>query len=165
MVDLSDCTPLAKILIRGRPDGRLTAALGVRFGRTVRGADGLLVAGLLPEGWLVLGPPESGATMVRRLDAIGDDGFVSVVDVTHGLALVRLTGSAAAAVLAALCPIDLADAVTPDSTVFCSLVAGITATVIRDDLHGTRSYLLLCDRSCGQYLIDVLLDEGATLEV
>lgn len=37
--------------------------------------------------------------------------------------------------------------------------------MIRDDQQGTagpvRSYLLHCERSCGQYLFDALLDAGA----
>jgi Sarcosine oxidase gamma subunit len=64
-------------------------------------------------------------------------------------------------VLRKLCPVDLADAVRPDGAVFRSLLAGLTATVIRDDVAGERSYLLQCARSYGQYLVDVLLDAGA----
>jgi len=31
---------------------------------------------------------------------------------------------------------------------------------VRDDFDGTRSYLLHCERSSGQYLFDVLVDAG-----
>jgi glycine cleavage system aminomethyltransferase T len=31
---------------------------------------------------------------------------------------------------------------------------------VRDDEDGTRSYLLHCERSYGQYLFDALLDAG-----
>jgi heterotetrameric sarcosine oxidase gamma subunit len=86
-----------------------------------------------------------------------------VVDVTHAHALLRLTGTAASGVLEKLCPVDLADPVTPDGAAFRSLVAGVTATVVRDDVEGGRSYLLQCGRSYGQYLRDALLDAGTEL--
>jgi heterotetrameric sarcosine oxidase gamma subunit len=80
------------------------------------------------------------------------------VDVTHAHWFGRLSGVGAASVLASVCAIDLADPVNPHGTTFRTLVAGIPATVIRDDIAGERSYLVLCDRSYGQYLIDTLTD-------
>jgi glycine cleavage system aminomethyltransferase T len=40
------------------------------------------------------------------------------------------------------------------------LVAGVATDILRDDRGGTRSYLLHCERSSGQYLFDSLLDAG-----
>lgn len=162
---LTDSTPLAKVLVRAAPHGRLAHELGVAFGRAERDDTGCLVIGMLPGGWLLLAPPGSATGVVHRMEAVGVGEFTTVIDVTHGHALARLTGAAASAVLRKLCPVDLADAVTPDGTVFRSLLAGLTATVIRDDLRGERSYLLECDRSGGQYLVDVLLDAGAEFEI
>lgn len=158
---LTDSTPLAKVLIRAAPHGRLAHTLGVAFGRAERDDAGCHVIGMLPGGWLLLAPPGSATGVVHRMEALGTGEFTTVVDVTHGHALVRLTGAAAAAVLQKLCSVDLADPVTPDGAAFRSLLAGLTATVVRDDVRGERSYLLQCDRSYGQYLVDVLLDAGA----
>jgi heterotetrameric sarcosine oxidase gamma subunit len=87
-----------------------------------------------------------------------------VLDLTHGRALMRLTGTPAAAALAKMCSIDLADASTPNGTAFRSSVASVVADVIRDDQESTAgmvaSYLLHCERSYGQYLFDALLDAG-----
>ncbi len=158
---LIDSTPLAKVLVRAAQHGSVACALGVAFGRAERDDTGCLVVGMLPGGWLLLAPPGSAAGVVHRMAAYGVGEFSTVIDVTHGHALVRLIGARAAAVLRKLCPIDQADAVIPDGAVFRSLLAGLTATVIRDDLAGERSYLLQCERSYGQYLVDVLLDAGA----
>ena len=98
---------------------------------------------------------------MERVKARTGADFVSVIDLTHGRALVRLTGADAAAVLSKLCGIDLADEVTPNLTAFRSSVAKVVTDVVRDDVHGTRSYLLHCERSSGQYLLDVLVDAGA----
>jgi hypothetical protein len=45
-------------------------------------------------------------------------------------------------------------------------VARVVTDVVRDDLlDGTRSYLLHCERSSGQYLAECLLDAGAEFDV
>jgi len=43
---------------------------------------------------------------------------------------------------------------------FRSSVAKVVTDVVRDDFDGTRSYLLHCERSSGQYPFDVLVDAG-----
>jgi heterotetrameric sarcosine oxidase gamma subunit len=85
---------------------------------------------------------------------------VSVIDVTHGRALVRLTGADAARLLSKVCAINFADAVTPNGSAFRSSVAKVATDIIRDDVGEQRSYLLHCERSSGQYLFDALLDAG-----
>ncbi|MEJ7741209.1 MAG: hypothetical protein WKF73_00925 [Nocardioidaceae bacterium] len=84
---------------------------------------------------------------------------------THGRALVRLTGARAPDLLAKECGVDLDDAVCPDGAALRSAVAGVATDLVRDDLAGTRSYLLHCERSSGQYLFDSLLDAGVEFGV
>jgi len=156
---LADRTPLAKVLVRAAPDGALADRLGAPFGRARHDEYGTLVIGSGPDEWLLLAAPGTAAEVVSGA-AVDTDGFVSVLDLTHGRALVRLTGPAAAQTLNKLCAIDLSDRVTPDGTAFRSSVAKLATDVVRDDFDGTRSYLLHCERSSGQYLFDVLLDAG-----
>jgi glycine cleavage system aminomethyltransferase T len=54
---------------------------------------------------------------------------------------------------------------TPDGAAFRTSVASLATDVIRDDLGGTRSYLLHCERSSGQYLFDALRTAGAEFNV
>ena len=158
---ISDASPLTKVLVRAPETGQAREALGVPFGRAARTLDGMLVVGSGPGEWLVLAAPNQQAETVARVgQAAGDDEFVSVFDITHGRALVRLTGAAAAGVLSKLCAIDLSDTITPDGAAFRSSVAKLVTDVIRDDQAGARSYLLHCERSSGQYLFDALLDAG-----
>jgi heterotetrameric sarcosine oxidase gamma subunit len=148
---LADCTATRKTLVRG------VGALPVPLGRARRDTrNGPLVVGSGPGEWTVLGGD-------GRVEAEGD--FVSVIDLTHGRALVRLTGARAGEVLAKLCAVDLCDRVTPDGAAFRSRVADLVTDVVRDDRDGTRSYLLHCERSSGQYLFDCLLDAGAEFGV
>jgi heterotetrameric sarcosine oxidase gamma subunit len=157
---ITDCSPLGKILVRASPGGEVDRALGLPFGRAARDERGALVVRYGPGEWLLLTPPGDGAAAAGRVDQLPGDDLTSVVEVTSGLALMRVTGEAAAAMLTKVCGIDLTDGVTPDGAVFRSSVARLAAGVVRDDRDGERSYLLQCDRSSGQYLFDALLDAG-----
>jgi heterotetrameric sarcosine oxidase gamma subunit len=163
---ITDLTPLAKIAVRAPVDGVVQAALGVPFGRAARGAataPGALVVGSGPGEWLLLAPPGAAPDVHRQVETIVSDAgeFASVVDLTHGRALVRLRGERSADLLAKVCAIDLCDEVTPDGAAFRSSVARLVTDVVRDDVGGVRSYLLHCERSSGQYLYEALLDAGA----
>jgi sarcosine oxidase, subunit gamma len=158
---LTDCSPLTKIQVRAPIGGQAAAALGVRFGRAARDAAGRLVVGSGPGEWLLLAAPGTSADFdPEALAAPGE--CVSWVDQTHGRALMRLSGPAGPRVLAKLCGIDLGEDITPDGAAFRTSLAALATDVIRDDLPGpTRSYLLHCERSSGQYLFDAMLRAGA----
>lgn len=163
---ITDCTPLAKLAVKASYDGPMAQALAVPFGRasTVRAdeavTDDVLLAGSGPGEWLALGPPDSQLRLARWLTrlAAGVDELVTVVDLTHGRALIRLTGARAADVLARECALDL-DA-RPTGTALRTAVAGLATDVVRDDLAGRPSYLLHCERSSGRYLYDALVESG-----
>jgi heterotetrameric sarcosine oxidase gamma subunit len=160
---LTDCTPLAKVLLRAADAGDMARELAVPFGRAARGHAGLLVVGSGPGEWLLIAPPGQAADLVARYENAATqipDELVSVIDLTHGRALIRLTGARAAEVLAAVCGIDLSDTVTPNGSAFRTSVAALATDVIRDDLAGVRSYLLHCERSSGLYLFDSVLSAG-----
>lgn len=197
---LADHTPLAKAGVRAAVDGAMARALGVPLRRSARDDAGALVIGSGPGEWLLLAPPGEQAALCGRLAALaagtGAAGageapaeLVTILDLTHGRAVMRLTGEQSAATLAKVCGIDLEGRVTPDGAAFRSSVAKLVTDVVRDDQPGTagqpgtarqsgtagqpgsggqsgsggqvRSYLLHCERSYGQYLFDALLDAGA----
>lgn len=178
---ITDCTPLAKVHLRAPWNGALAKALGVPFGRAGResagregtgpdGPDGAwLVVGSGPGEWFVLAPPGAAPAAADWLAALAADSapeeFVSVVDLTHGRALVRITGRDSAELLARLCGADLHDDMAPDGAALRSAVAGVATDIIRDDRAGVPSYLLHCERSSGQYLFDALAGAGESLGV
>ena len=155
-----DCTPLAKILVLASPDGEVARALGVPFGRAARDPHGTLVVGSGPGEWLLLAEPGTSAAVTQRVEEVKDERLVSVFDATHARALVRITGARTPDLLAKVCAIDFADGVTPNGAAFRSSVAKLVTDVVRDDSGGSRSYLLHCERSSGQYLFDALIDAG-----
>jgi heterotetrameric sarcosine oxidase gamma subunit len=163
---ITDCTPLAKVHVRAPWNGAMAKVLGVPFGRASREA-GALVVGSGPGEWLVLAAAGAAGQVVTRLTetAAGSapEEFVSVIDLTHGRALVRVTGAQAPDLLALLCPVDLDGDMTPDGAAFRSALAGVATDFVRDDRAGTRSYLMHCERSSGQYLFDSLVSAGEPL--
>jgi len=157
---ITDCTPLAKILVQAPADGELARALGVPFGRAARDPQGTLVVGSSPGEWLLLAAPGTSVAITLRAEGVQDEGLVSVFDATHGRALVRITGARAPDLLAKVCAIDFAEEVMPNGAAFRSSVVKLVTDVVRDDRGGSRSYLLHCERSSGQYLFDALIDAG-----
>ena len=160
---LTDCTPLAKVQVRAPIGGRAAAELAVPFGRAVRESGGTLVAGSGPGEWLLLAAPGQGPALAARIGDLAarcPGELVTATDVTHGRALVRLTGPRAAAVLAKVCGIDISEPITPDGAAFRTAVAAVATDVIRDDTGGVPSYLLHCERSSGAYLFGELLAAG-----
>lgn len=157
---ITDCTPLAKILVLASTDGEVARVLGLPFGRAARDAHGTLVVGSGPGEWLLLAPPGTAPEVMGRVEEVSEEELASVFDATHGRALVRISGTPTVALLSKVCAIDLADEVTPNGAVFRSSVAKLVTDVVRDDRGGLRSYLLQCERSSGQYLFDTLVDAG-----
>ncbi|MGN6795145.1 MAG: sarcosine oxidase subunit gamma [Streptosporangiaceae bacterium] len=171
---LTDCTPLTKVQLKAPITGSAAARLGVPFGRARRNAAGVLVAGSGPGEWLLIGPPGQADQVAAGLadttvladNTVGASGrYESSTDLTHGRALIRLTGPGAADILSTVCGIDFSDAATPDGAAFRSSVATLATDVIRDDVAGVRSYLLHCERSSGQYLFDALMSAGRDLGI
>ena len=152
---LTDCTPLAKVAVNARQP----TLSDVPFGRSARSGS-TLVIGSGPGEWLLLGPPGTAQQLAGASPA-----GATKVDLTHGRALVRLTGPRAATLLGRLTTIDLADDFTPDRTALRTQVAALATDIVRDDQDGQRSYLLHVERSSGQYLFDTLLAAGADLGI
>jgi len=157
---ITDCTPLAKVLVLAATEGGLARALGVPFGRAARDAYGTLVVGSGPGEWLLLAAPGTSAAVALRVEQVRDEGLLSIFDATHGRALVRITGARAPDLLAKVCAIDFSEALTPNGAAFRSSLAKLVTDVVRDDRDEEISYLLHCERSSGQYLFDALFDAG-----
>lgn len=162
---IADHTPLAKVLVRAPEDGTVARTLGIGFGRAARDERGILVTGSGPGEWTLISSPGSAREAIEQLEAVSDDEFVSVLDITHGRALVRISGERTTDLLPKVCGIDLSDEITPNGAAFRSSVAKIATDVVRDDEGDVRSYLLHCERSYGQYLFDALLDAGGEFGV
>jgi sarcosine oxidase, subunit alpha len=161
---LADCSPMTKVLVHAPPDGPLADRLGVPFGGARRADDATLIFRVRPAQWLVFAAPGRGPELVEQWQGTAGDEFVSVLDVTDGRTVLRLTGDTGPALLAKVCALDLDRA--PDGSTQRSSVAKVNAEIVRADRpEGQRSYLLACDRSYGLYLFDAVADAGAEFSI
>jgi len=163
-LSVTDHTDSAKVVVRAAADGATAQALGVRFARArrVTRADGSewLVVGSRPGEWMVFAGRDQVASIRGELPA---DPAATVVDLTHGRALLRVAGALSARLLAGLCNVDLSDDMTPDLAAFSGSVAGVMCDLVRDDMAGERSYLICVDRSYGGWLAEVLVDAATRI--
>lgn len=113
---LADWTAMAKVLLRAPRQSAAGRALNVAFGRSRRDEYGVLVVGSGPTEWLLLGEPGTASAVMSGLSALQDGAHASVVDVTHGRALVRVTGADAARMLAKVGVVASGDLLRSDAT-------------------------------------------------
>ena len=156
---LSDASATTKWMVRASATGAVAERLGASFGSSST-AGGALVLGSRPGEWIVLGAADAVAGAVEGLEGLDSSDFASSMDWTHGRALFRVTGHAASRMLEKVCSLDWSDPMTPDGAVASASVAKVTCDIARNDVDGTPSYLVFCDRSFGQYLFDALIDAG-----
>ncbi|MCY3851250.1 MAG: hypothetical protein OXF75_10685 [Acidimicrobiaceae bacterium] len=148
---LTDESPLTKVSVRARVGA---SPLGVDFTRAAR-RDGVLICGIRPDEWLLLG----GEGEVEALLAAAEfDASVNRIDITHSRLCLRLTGVRSASALEKVCSLDFGDMMFPDGATGSASVAKVSSDLVRDDIAGEPSYLLLADRSFGQYLYDAIHD-------
>ena len=157
---LVDASATTKWLVRGSAEGAAASRLGAPFGSSSAAGDGALVLGSRPGEWIVLGSEDGVAAIVAGLEELDPSDFVSTLDWTHGRAMFRVTGADAPRMLEKVCSLDWSDPMTPNGAVASASVAKVTCDVARNDADGAVSYLVLCDRSFGQYLFDALIDAG-----
>jgi heterotetrameric sarcosine oxidase gamma subunit len=161
---LADCSPMSKVLVHAPADGPLADRLGVPFGGARRADDAALIFRVRPAQWLVFAAPGRGPELVEQWQGAAGDEFVSVLDVTDGRTVLRLTGDPGPALLAKICALDLESA--PDGSALRSSVAQVNAEIVRVDRpDGRRSYVLACDRSYGRFLFDAVADAGAEYSI
>jgi heterotetrameric sarcosine oxidase gamma subunit len=147
----------------------MAETVAVPFGRVARGPGGSTILSTSPGEWLVLNAASEASAQRARLLELAEPSagqeLVTVLDLTHGRAVIRLTGTRAAAVLAKLCAIDLSPSATPSGRAFRTSVARLVTDVARHDEQdpagAITSFLLHCDRSYGQYLWNAVLDAAS----
>ena len=117
--------------------------------------DGTLVCGTRPDEWTIYGAAGQAAAISATVPT---DGFVTVIDITHGRAMLRISGSNATSALNKICNLDLGDELTPDGAVFSASVGNVGCDLVRDDQGGQKSFLIGCERSFGRFLFIAVVD-------
>lgn len=164
-VVVADRSAMSKVHIRVATTPAVNSAFGARFARSAW-AGNRLVVGSAPDEWLILGPPGHAAAIAEEFDdavrAVSQSP-VTVVDLTHGRALMRISGPETMSLLRRVTAVDLDDRLVPNGSALRTSLARVVTDLIRDDVAGLPSYLVHCERSSGRYLQQSLLAAGSDL--
>jgi heterotetrameric sarcosine oxidase gamma subunit len=164
-VVIGDRSAMAKVHLRAAADQAVNAALGARFGRAAWVGDRLVI-GSGPDEWLIVGAPgravEIAAAVEDNVRAVTASP-TAVVDVTHGRALIRVSGPETMTLLRRVTAVDLDGRLVPNGSALRTSLARVVTDLVRDDLDGAPSYLMHCERSSGRYLQQSLLAAGSDL--
>ena len=157
-VTLADAYNTTKIQVRADQTTAAAAILAVPFGSSARNTDGALVCGTRPDEWTIYGNSDQAHAIVA---SVPTEGFVTVIDITHGRAMLRISGSNSALALSKLSNLDLSNELTPDGAVFSGSLGGVSCDWVRNDQGGAPSFLISCERSFGRFLFVAVADACA----
>ncbi len=164
-VTVADAASTTKVQVRGGAGTGAAAELGVSYGRSQRRTDGSLVCGTRPDEWTIYASAGQASAIMANLSEVfgyfrGEpgEGFVTVIDITHGRAMLRIGGSNATSALSKICNLDLSDELTPNGAVFSASVGNVGCDLVRDDEGDQTSFLISCERSFGRFLFIAVAD-------
>ncbi|HWK16173.1 MAG TPA: hypothetical protein VNR66_01855 [Solirubrobacteraceae bacterium] len=169
-VGFCDRSALAKLDIQADPEvlselvSRVGGGITLELGRASRAPDGATWwCPITPSRLLVLSEPTSGWDVRAAVDGAAADAagrFLTVADVSCGLAAMALVGPGANELLARFCAIDVRPAVTPVAAFRPGSVARTPGYLLRE---GEERLLLLVGWALGAYLWEVVADAAASL--
>jgi heterotetrameric sarcosine oxidase gamma subunit len=164
----------SKLLIDGPDGARALGGIELPVGAGGRWAEATVYR-LRGDQLILLLPPGPTDGLMADLLRAEQNGDLSVTDITHGRARLRLAGPASAAVLSHLCGLDFHPTQFPNRSARQTNVARTALLLIRDDLPGETpsaassadipSYILIGARSLGAYLWETLLDAGRAIGI
>ncbi len=91
--------------------------------------------------------------------------FVTVTDITHGRAEIRVIGPDSRELLSKLCGLDFHPSVFPNETAKQSSFAKTTQLIIRRDIGDLPAFSIIGAQSLGPYVWDILMEAGREFEV
>jgi heterotetrameric sarcosine oxidase gamma subunit len=162
---VSDLTGAQVTLIQGDAGdilARYFPAIPARAGDLAVVGQGLL-ARLTPSEFYLFG--KSPATRLLSAAQLDDSfkqagHFAHATDFTHGKAVLKLAGPAAAEALSKICGLDFHDTVFPNMRVRQTSAAKIKTLIARCDDEELPAYFLHVDRALGQYFFETIWDAG-----
>ena len=160
-VVLAECRPRSIVQLNGAPDpGVLAAALGAPGADVAPNrmfhADAVAYAWNGPGQWLAESAERRPSELVEQIDSALRPYGASTTDLSHARTILRVSGTAAADLLAKLCPIDVEAMRTGDSAM--TLAGPFNVQVVKS---GDGEFRLCVFRSFGLAMWEMLQDEAA----
>ena len=160
-VMLAQCRPLALVQVNGVPEpGVLAKVLGARKSEVAPNrafeAGAVRYAWNGPGQWLAESDERHPRELIGHIESAIRAHGASTTDLSHARTVVRVSGPAAADLLAKLCPIDVEVMRTGDSAV--TLAGPFNVQVVKT---GDEEFRLYVFRSFGLAMWEMLQDEAA----
>lgn len=160
-IALADETPNGKLLLEGaEAESVLMDALDLDSLKINEGREGIYR--LRSDLFFISTPPGKEVSTQRKLTAssTASDQFVTITDVTHGRAEIRVIGSASQEILSKVCGLDFHPSAFPNETAKQSSLAKTTQLIIRCDIGELSAFSIIGAQSLGPYVWDTLMEAG-----
>ena len=160
-IALADETPNGKLLLEGaEAESVLMDALDLDSLKINEGREGIYR--LRSDIFFISTPPGKEVSTQRKLTAssTASDQFVTITDVTHGRAEIRVIGSASQELLSKVCGLDFHPSAFPNETAKQSSLAKTTQLIIRCDIGELSAFSIIGAQSLGPYVWDTLMEAG-----
>ena len=158
---LADETPNGKLLLEGdQAESVLMDAFDLGSLKINEGSDGIYR--LRNDLFFISTPPGREVSTQKKVAAASaaSEQFVTVTDIIHGRAEIRVIGPASQALLSKVCGLDFQPSVFPNETAKQSSLAKTTQLIIRRDIGDLPAFSIIGAQSLGPYVWDTLMEAG-----
>ena len=158
---LADETPNGKLLLEGEgAESVLIAAFDLGSLKINEGRD--RIYRLRNDLFFISTPPGREISAQKKLTTASakSEPFVTVTDITHGRAEIRVIGPNSQALLSKLCGLDFHSSAFPNETAKQSSLAKTTQLIIRRDIGKLPAFSIIGTQSLGPYVWDTMMEAG-----
>ncbi len=163
---LADETPNGKLLLEGdQAESVLMDTLKLGALKVNEGHDGIYR--LRNDLFFISTPPGREANARKKLTtaSAAAEQFVTVTDITHGRAEIRVIGPDSQELLSKVCGLDFHPSAFPNETAKQSSLAKTTQLIIRRDIGGVPAFSIIGAQSLGAYIWDTMVEAGREFEI
>ena len=158
---LADETPNGKLLLEGdEAESVLMDVFDIDSLKVNEGHDGIYR--LRNDLFFISTPPGREVRTQKKLTTTlkTSEQFVTITDITHGRAEIRVIGPDSQALLSKVCGLDFQPSAFPNETAKQSSLAKTTQLIIRRDIGGLSAFSIIGSQSLGSYVWDTIMEAG-----
>ncbi len=158
---LADETPNGKLLIEGdQAESVLMSTFDLGSLQINAGRNGIYR--LRNDLFFISTPPGRETNVQKKLTttSAASEQFITVTEVTHGRAEIRVIGPDSQELLSKVCGLDFHPSVFPNETAKQSSLAKTTQLIIRCDIGKLSAFSIIGTQSLGPYVWDILMEAG-----
>ena len=160
-IALADEMPNGKLLVEGdQAESVLMDAFDLGSLKINEGRDGIYR--LRNDLFFISTPPGREVSAQKKLTTApaASEQFVTITDITHGRAEIRVVGPDSQELLSKACGLDFHASAFPNETAKQSSLAKTTQLIIRRDIGELPAFSIIGTQSLGPYVWDTMMEAG-----